>query len=136
MIGLDGHKHRHAHAQLFAVEQAHLLADDALLGHLLDALPAGSGRQADAFRNLVDRERGVFLQEGKNAVVFLVHGGVFSSLLFEKRIIFPFYPISGFKKKRNFLRPLIKSGHDKHLTPEPEVPHGRQHPAGICRPPP
>ena len=77
MIGLDGDKHRHAHAELFAIEQANLLTDDALLGHLLDALPACGSRQADALGNLIDRDRGVFLQKSKNNFVLFVHGNYF-----------------------------------------------------------
>jgi hypothetical protein len=63
--GANGNKDRDASAKLLRVEQGDTLFDIALGLKPLDAFPARIWRQVDSLSHLIDRQRGVLLQEAK-----------------------------------------------------------------------
>ena len=74
LVGGDGDEHRHLGVDLGGIEHRHARLDDAVLLHLLDAPPAGRGRQPDAAADLRHRHGGVLLQDGQDHAVEAVHG--------------------------------------------------------------
>ncbi|MCY1168010.1 hypothetical protein D9M73_79900 [compost metagenome] len=107
MVCLDRHKHRYTQTHFVAVQQAHLLADEAFFGQALDAIPAGCRRQVDAFGNLIDRQLGIVLQNRKNSAVFFIHDDFLSILKDKEGIFFCFSSEILPEKKKSTLQALL-----------------------------
>jgi hypothetical protein len=75
LVGLDRHEHGDADIDARRVEDGDAPLDDAGLLQLLDAAPAGCGREPDLLADIGHGERAVLLQDLENLDVHLIEHG-------------------------------------------------------------